>query len=79
MMKNLASSNEKEVYSQTSGKKRILTIKETAKLYGFPEYTLRRLIRENRIPCIRSGNRAYINPRVFEAFLEKGGELYDKE
>lgn len=56
--------------------KAVLTVKETAREYHFPEHTLRELIRKGAIPVIRSGNRAYVVPAKFEEYLAKGGEPY---
>jgi hypothetical protein len=56
---------------------KILTIKQAAKQYGFPEYGLRGLIKRGAFPVIRCGNRSYITRTVLEAFIEKGGETYD--
>lgn len=57
--------------------KKILTIKEAAREYGFPEFGLRGIIKKGRIPVIQCGSRCYITRAVFEAYLEKGGEVYD--
>lgn len=59
--------------------KAIMTIKETAKEYGFPEYGLRGLVKRGAIPVIRCGNRAYITRTVFEDYLAKGGEQYNSK
>ena len=56
--------------------KAVLTVKETAREYHFPEHTLRTLIKQGIIPVIRSGNRSYVVPAKFEEYLAKGGEPY---
>ena len=50
----------------------LLTIRETAKRGPLTETTIRRRVKENSIPYIRTGNRAYIN---YPALLE----LIDRE
>lgn len=54
--------------------KTIMTIRQAAQEYGFPEFGLRNLIKRGAIPAIRCGNRCYITRTVFEEFLKKGGE-----
>ena len=56
---------------------KILTIKQAAKTYGFPEFGLRTLVKRGAFPVIRCGNRCYITRTVLEAYIEKGGETYD--
>ncbi|MCD7712341.1 MAG: helix-turn-helix domain-containing protein [Firmicutes bacterium] len=58
-------------------KKSALTIKETAREYGFPEYAIRTLVRRGAFPVVQCGNRCYIVRSVFEEYLQKGGALYD--
>jgi hypothetical protein len=55
---------------------KILTIKQAAQMFSFPEYGLRSLIKRGAFPVIRCGNRCYITKSVLEAYLEKGGEVY---
>ena len=57
--------------------KTILTIRQAAQLFGFPEFGLRGLIKRGAFPVIRCGNRCYIAKAVLEAYIEKGGETYD--
>ena len=57
--------------------KKILTIKQAAKIYGFAEFGLRGLVKRGAFPVIRCGNRCYIAQAVLEAYIEKGGEVYD--
>lgn len=52
----------------------VLTIKEAAGHFGFPEYGLRSLVKRGAFPVIMCGNRAYISRAVLEAFFERGGE-----
>ncbi len=56
--------------------KKIMTINETAKEYQFPAFAIRNLIKRGAFPVIQTGNRCYIVREVFDAYLEKGGELY---
>ena len=59
------------------GDKKILTIRQAAEQFGFPEYGLRGLVKRGAFPVIRCGNRCYIARAVLEAYLDKGGERYD--
>jgi len=68
--------NKTDLFEQTQNSKRILTIKEAAKAYSFPEYTLRRLVKEGAFPVIQAGKRAYIVRERFEEFLGTGGKAY---
>ena len=54
-----------------------LTIKETAKEFQFPEYSIRTLVKRGAFPVIQVGNRCYITREIFADYLKKGGELYD--
>lgn len=56
------------------GDKDILTIRETSRAFDFPEYAIRRLVKDRRFPTIQVGNRAYISRSVFENFLESGSK-----
>jgi len=58
--------------------KSVYTIKELAKLYSFPEFGLRGLVKTGAFPVIKCGSRVYIVKTVFENYLQKGGELYAK-
>ena len=53
--------------------KSVFTIKEISRLYGFPEFGLRGLVKTKKIPVIQCGNRSYITRANFEMFLQKGG------
>lgn len=57
--------------------KAALTIRETAKAYGFPEYAIRTLVKQGAFPVIQAGNRVYITRAVFEDYLQTGGALYE--
>ena len=59
--------------------RKILTVRQAAAQYGFPEYGLRGLIKRKAFPVIQCGNRCYITRSVLEAYIEKGGELYAKQ
>lgn len=39
----------------------MMTIKECAKTGILPEYALRRMVKENKIPHVMTGNKALIN------------------
>jgi hypothetical protein len=54
-----------------------LTIRETAKAYCFPEFTLRCLVKQGKFPVIQVGKKVWILRHVFEGYLQKGGERYD--
>lgn len=56
--------------------KTVLTIREIARTYGFPEYAVRTLVKEGRFPVIQVGTRSYISRVVFEDFINTGGEQY---
>jgi hypothetical protein len=58
-------------------KKATLSIKETAREFGFPEYAVRTLAKRSAFPCIWLGNRCYIVREVFADYLRSGGELYE--
>ena len=55
---------------------KILTSKQAAQVFGFPEFGLRGLVKRGAYPVIRCGNRCYIVRAILEAYLEKGGEVY---
>lgn len=57
-------------------RKTALTIKETAKEFQFPEYAVRRLVKNGAFPVIQVGNRSYIVRDVFAEYLRKGGQPY---
>jgi len=56
--------------------KKILTIRQTATEYGIAEYALRRWVKQKQFPVFQSGNRVYINRRIFEGYLNEGGAAY---
>ena len=45
---------------------KLLTIKEAVQEYGYPETFLRRLVRNDEIPYIKSGTRVYIRRETLE-------------
>ena len=57
--------------------KKILTIRQTAAEYGVAEFAVRRWVKQKQFPVFQSGNRVYINRRVFETFLDEGGAKYE--
>lgn len=62
--------------SKDTGSRPIMTIKETAREYGFPEYALRSLVKSGAFPVIQSGKRSYIVRERFEEYLKTGGNAY---
>lgn len=56
--------------------KTAMTIKETSKTFGFPEYAIRTLVKQGRFPVIQVGKRSYIVKAVFEDYLKTGGARY---
>ncbi len=51
---------------------KLLTIRQAAKLVdGFTEYQIRRLIKENILPHIKSGNRVLIEEQTIYDFIAK--------
>lgn len=49
---------------------KLLTIRQAAKLVdGFTEYQIRRLIKENALPYIKSGNRVLIEEQSIYDFI----------
>lgn len=56
--------------------KPVLTIRETAHEFNFPEYAIRGLVKRKAFPVIQTGNRCYIVREVFQEYLQKGGEFY---
>lgn len=58
-------------------KHKFKTIRQSAKLVdGLSEYNLRRLIKQGKIPYIKSGNRVLININTLIDYIEKG-EIYE--
>ncbi|MCL2213385.1 MAG: helix-turn-helix domain-containing protein [Oscillospiraceae bacterium] len=55
----------------------ILTIRQAAQTFGFPEFGLRTLIKRGAFPVIKCGNRCYITKAVLEDYIQKGGETYE--
>ena len=51
---------------------KMMTIKECAKTGILPEFAIRRLVKENKIPHIMTGNKALIN---FTALCEQLSKL----
>ena len=54
--------------------RQVLTIRETAARYGFPEFAIRRLVKEGRLPVYKSGTRNYLTPAIFEKYLAEGAQ-----
>ncbi len=59
--------------------KKVLTIRETAKAFDFPEFALRTLVKTGRFPVIQVGSRVYIVRETFEAYIQSGGKAYDSK
>lgn len=49
------------------------TIRQVAKLFNLPEYSIRRLVKTGRAPGFYSGNRFYVNVPEFESQLNSCG------
>lgn len=49
------------------------TIRQVAKLFNLPEYSIRRLVKTGRAPGFFSGNRFYLNVPEFENQLNSCG------
>ncbi len=64
--------NKKEEFQMEQ--KLILTIRETAKEFNFPEFAVRTLVKRKAFPVIRVGTRTYITREIFENFVRSGGE-----
>ncbi|MDR0813439.1 MAG: helix-turn-helix domain-containing protein [Oscillospiraceae bacterium] len=62
--------------TEPAKQKVIMTIREAAREYAFPEFGLRGLIKTGAFPVIRCGTRCYITRKVLEAYIESGGEYY---
>lgn len=52
---------------------RMRTIRETARLTGFPEHAVRQLVKENKIVYVKAGNKALVNLDRFIDFLNGEG------
>jgi excisionase family DNA binding protein len=48
------------------------TIRETAQITGFPEYALRRLVKQNKIVYVNTGRKVLVNVDKFIEFLNMG-------
>ncbi|MBS7398063.1 MAG: DNA-binding protein [Ruminiclostridium sp.] len=54
---------------------RMRTIRQTAELLELPEYFVRQLVKENRIPYVLAGRKALINvDRMIDYLNGEGGE-----
>lgn len=51
---------------------RMRTIRQAAKELNFPEYALRRLVRENKVPHINTGKKVLLNLDKLIDFLNTG-------
>jgi len=51
---------------------KMTSIRETSELTGIPEFTIRKLVKDEKIVFIKSGNRAIINVEKFVEFLNSG-------
>lgn len=49
------------------------TIRQVAKLFNLPEFSIRRLVKTGRVPGFYSGNRFYLNVPEFESQLNSCG------
>lgn len=57
---------------------RMRTIRETARITNFPEYALRRLVKEGEIVFVNVGSKVLVNVDRFIDFLNGEGEQHDK-
>lgn len=56
------------------------TIRQVAKLFNLPEFSIRRLVKTNRVPGFYSGNRFYVNVPEFQNQLHNcGGNIQNVE
>jgi len=55
-------------------KRQLMTIRETAARYGFPEFYLRRLVKTGEIAVFMSGTRAYITTSEMERYFQEGAK-----
>ncbi len=51
---------------------RMRTIKQAARELGFPEYALRRLVKQNKIVYVMAGNKALVNIDRLIDYLNSG-------
>lgn len=56
--------------------KAVLTIKQAAQEFNFPEYAIRTLVKQGAFPVIQVGTRCYITREVFTDYLKSGGTRY---
>ena len=54
---------------------RMRTIRETARLTGFPEHALRILVQQNKVVFVRCGSKVLVNYDRFLDFLNTGEEV----
>lgn len=57
---------------ETTGLPKLMTIREVAQTGVIPEFALRRLVKEKKIPCIFSGRKALISFNKLCELLENG-------
>ena len=55
--------------NKTANNVTLMTIHEAAQTGIMPENTLRRMCRNNEVPCLHIGNRTFINLDVLISFL----------
>lgn len=58
---------------------KMVTVEECAEITGLSVWSIRRWIKENRFPVVKSGRRVFINMACFVDFLEKGTPEEKKE
>lgn len=63
--------------NEDSRKVTLITIREAAKRGILPENTLRRLCKNDLVPCLHIGSRTLINPDLLVAFLNSS-DMYKK-
>ena len=47
-----------------------LTVRDTAKQTGLPEYFIRQRLKNNQVPYLQDGNRKLINVELFMEYLK---------
>lgn len=47
------------------------TIKQTAREFGYSEWMLRQMLKEEKLPGFYRGNRFYINIDMLKAYIDK--------
>ena len=59
-----------KVTAETEIKPEMLTINQLSARGILPEKTIRKLIASGQLPCVKAGNRSYVNYQVFLDVLD---------